>query len=124
MILVFIYFSANNTGQMTFFQAAQDELQLGQRVDADQVGLHLLAGLLCRLPVVLFRGQLVAAGLEGLPAHVALVLLPVGPRVWGGGVWEEMWSVITQHITLVVVSGFRMTNVLNSRRCRFHMNAG
>lgn len=70
-----------NTGLVTFLQAAQNELQLGQRVDADQVGLHLLAGLLRRLPVVLLRGQLVAAGLERLPAHVALVLLPVGPRV-------------------------------------------
>lgn len=74
----------HNTGLFTFLQAAHDrqaELQLGQRVDADQVGLHLLAGLLRRLPVVLLRGQLVAAGLERLPAHVALVLLPVGPRV-------------------------------------------
>lgn len=68
----------------TFLQVAQNELQLGQGVDADQVGLHLLAGFLSRVPVVLLRGQLVAARLEGLPAHVALVLLIVRPRVCGG----------------------------------------
>lgn len=43
----------HNRGLVTFLQAAQNELQLGQRVEADQVGLHLLAGLLRRLPVVL-----------------------------------------------------------------------
>lgn len=49
----FVRSPQHNRGQVTFLQAAQNELQLGQRVDADQVGLHLLAGLLRRLPVVL-----------------------------------------------------------------------
>lgn len=52
-------------------------------MDADQAGLHLLAGFLSRIPVALLGRQLVAAGLERLPAHVALVLLIVRPRVCG-----------------------------------------
>lgn len=70
--------------RVTFFHRACDELHLRQGVDADQVGLHLLAGFLSRFPVRLLRIQLVAASLEGLPAHVALILLIVGPRVCGG----------------------------------------
>lgn len=52
-------------------------------MDADQVGLHLLAGFLSRFPICLLGIQLVATSLEGLPAHVTLILLIVGPRVCG-----------------------------------------
>lgn len=53
-------------------------------MDADQVGLHLLAGFLSCFPVGLLGIQLVAASLEALPAHVTLIFLIIGPRVCGG----------------------------------------
>lgn len=54
----------------TFPQAADDEFQLWHRVDADQVGLHSLAGLLGLLPILFLRRQPIAASLEGLPPRV------------------------------------------------------
>lgn len=70
--------------QVTLFQVACDELELRQGVDADQVGLHLLAGFLSRIPVSLLWRQLVAARLESLPTHVTVILLIVCPWVCGG----------------------------------------
>lgn len=91
--------SGNSAAQRepTFLQVAQNELQLRQGVDADQVGLHLLAGFLSCVPVVLLRGQLVAARLEGLPAHVALVLLIVRPRVCGGAEVSPIEKTVLWH---------------------------
>ena len=65
----------------TFLQVTDDELQLWHRVDADQVGLHPLAGLLGLLPVLLLGRQPVAARLEGLPPRVTLPTDVVRPRV-------------------------------------------
>lgn len=66
---------------MTFLQIVGDELQLRQGVHADQVSLHLLAGPLGCVPVGPLRRQLIAARLEWLPAHVALILLIGSPRI-------------------------------------------
>lgn len=52
-------------------------------MDADQIGLHFLTGFLSCIPVGLLGRQLVAARLEGLPAHIAVILLIIGPRVCG-----------------------------------------
>lgn len=50
-------------------------------MDADQVGLGLLAGFLSCAPVTLLGAELVASSLEGLPAHVTLILVIIRPRI-------------------------------------------
>ena len=66
----------------TFLDVGEDELELGQSVDADEVGLHFLTVFLRRVPVCFVRVQFVTTGLKRLPADVTVVFLIIRPRVW------------------------------------------